>query len=303
MITYISDKDIDALNISPLQSIAWVREAFALKSSSLLPHKISISYEDNKFFNTMPVVIPSLNAMGVKIVNRYPKRIPTIDGQILFYNYKTGNLSHVLDAAWITNVRTGAVCATAVKTLAVENFLTIAIMGLGCTAKSSITCILEDNKDRHLYIKLLQYKNQAENFISYFASYNNVSFEICQDMKNFIDGSDVVISCITNAYGLLAEPEWFKPGCLLVPVHTKGFQNCDLVFDKIFADDTSHVSNFKYFNQYRNFGELGDVLQGKILGRKNNEERIISYNIGIALHDVVFSHHIIRLCKELENFI
>ena len=295
MITYISDKDINNLNISPLQSMAWVEEAFLLKSSSLLPHKISITFDENKFFNTMPAIIPSLNAMGVKIVDRYPDRIPTIDGQILFYNYKTGNLTHILDAAWITNARTGAVCAMAVKTLAVKNFSTIAIMGLGNTAKSSMFCILEDNKNRPLKIKLLRYKDQAERFIEKFSNYTNVVFEICSDIHCFIQNSDVVISCITNASNLLTEPEWFKPGCLLVPVHTKGFQNCDLVFDKIFADDTAHVSNFQYFSRYKCFGELADVMQGKALGRNNDRERIISYNIGIALHDIVFSHHIIQL--------
>ena len=44
MLTYISDKDILTLNISPLQSMEWVKEAFFLKESSLLPHKISITY-------------------------------------------------------------------------------------------------------------------------------------------------------------------------------------------------------------------------------------------------------------------
>lgn len=297
MITYISDKDIINLGISPLQAMSWVKEAFSLKASSQLPHKISITFEESKFFNTMPAIIPALTAMGVKIINRYPDRNPTIDGQILFYNYKTGNLTHILDASWITNARTGAVCATAVKTLAIKNFSTIAIMGLGNTAKFSMSCILEDNKNRPLTVKLLRYKDQAEKFIKNFEQYTNVSFEICSDMCNFIENSDVVISCITNAQHLLTEPKWFKSGCLLVPVHTKGFQNCDLVFDKIFADDTAHVANFKYFNQYKNFGELADILCGKIFGRENNEERIISYNIGIALHDIVFSHHIIQCFK------
>lgn len=295
MITYISDKDILALHISPLQSMEWVKEAFLLKESSLLPHKISITYGGGKFLNTMPAVIPAINAMGVKIVNRYPERNPTIDGQIFYYDYTNGVLTHILDAAWITAARTGAVCATAVQALAVKDFSTVAILGLGNTGRASLACILADNAERPLRVKVLRYKDQAEKFIAGFSEYPLASFEICDDMRELVTDADVVVSCITRAPGLLAQPEWFRPGCLLVPVHTRGFQTCDLVFDKVFADDTAHVANFNYFPQFRKFAELGDVMRGQNPGRETGAERILSYNIGIALHDIVFSRHIIQM--------
>lgn len=295
MITYISNADIVNLHISPVQCLDWVREALLLKSTSLLPPKTSIAYGVGSFLNTMPVVVPPLKAMGVKIVNRYPERTPSISGQILYYDYETGSLTHILDAAWITTARTGAVCATAVNALAVKDVSTIGIMGLGNTGHTSMACILESNKDRKLKIKVLDYKDHAQKFIADFSHHENVSFEICTTMKDLIEGSDVVISCVTYAPNLLAEPEWFKPGCLLVPVHTRGFQNCDYIFDKIFGDDTAHISHFHYFKQFKKFAELGDVLQQKNIGRETSEERIIAYNIGLALHDIVYCNHIIQL--------
>lgn len=73
------------------------------------------------------------------------------------------------------------------------------------------------------------------------------------------------------------------------------------MFDKVFADDTARVANFNYFVQFKKFAELGDVLRGKASGRKNDAERILSYNIGIVLYDIVFSWHIIRqLTKRAE---
>ena len=65
----------------------------------------------------------------------------------------------------------------------------------------------------------------------------------------------------------------------MVPVHTRGFSNCDLFFDKVYGDDTNHICHFKYFNQFKSFSEISDVLTGKALGRENNKERIIAYNI------------------------
>ena len=78
----------------------------------------------------------------------------------------------------------------------------------------------------------------------------------------------------------------------MVPVHTRGFQNCDLFFDKVFADDTGHVKEFKYFDKFRHYDEFSHVLLGENPGRENDQERILAYNIGISLHDIYFASQI-----------
>ena len=78
----------------------------------------------------------------------------------------------------------------------------------------------------------------------------------------------------------------------MIPVHVRGFQNCDLFFDKVFGDDTSQIQKFKYFNQFHEYDEIHHVLQGKNPGRTSDDERILSYNYGIALHDIVFASKI-----------
>ena len=83
----------------------------------------------------------------------------------------------------------------------------------------------------------------------------------------------------------------FKPGVLVVLVHTRGFQNCDTVFDKVFADDEGHVKGLKYFSQFKKFAELDRILKGQISGRENDSERILSYNIGIGIHDIYFAQN------------
>ena len=112
-------------------------------------------------------------------------------------------------------------------------------------------------------------------------------------MEELVSDADVIVSCITDADGLLVDNvDLFKPGVLVVPVHTRGFQNCDTIFDKVFADDEGHVKGFKFFNEFRKFGELGKVLSGQIPGRKTDDERILSYNIGLGLHDIYFANKI-----------
>ena len=93
--------------------------------------------------------------------------------------------------------------------------------------------------------------------------------------------------------GLLVEDErTFKPGITVIPVHMRGLQNCDTTFDRVFGDDTDHVKGFKYFSQIKNYNEIGEVFAGRDPDRGNDEQRIIDYNYGLALHVVVYASKI-----------
>ena len=120
------------------------------------------------------------------------------------------------------------------------------MVGLGNTARATMLCILEQEPEKHFKVRLLRYKNQAELFIERFKGYNNVEFEIVDDINELARTSDVFISCITSANGLLVDDEsMFQPGVTVIPVHMRGLQNCDTTFDRVFGDDTDHVKNFK----------------------------------------------------------
>lgn len=290
----ISQQQIRSLNISPALCVEWVKESFALKERAKLPAKISLHPQGNDFFNTMPCLLPEpYNCFGVKIVHRIKGATPTLGGDILLYNSQNGELLAMLDADWITTMRTGAVATLAMQTLRKNNTQTYGFIGLGNTGRATMLCLLESEPDEMHHILLLRYKDQAEQFIERFKNYPNASFSICDDIKELVAQSDVIVSCITEAQGLLCDNDsLYKKGCLVVPVHTRGFQNCDLCFDKVFADDTAHVCGFKYFNQFRQFAELQDVIEGKKPGRDSDEDRILSYNIGLGLHDVLFASKI-----------
>ena len=63
----------------------------------------------------MPVILPSINYGGVKLVTRYPKRNPSLDSEILLYDLKTGENVALMDGNWITTMRTGAVAAHSIR--------------------------------------------------------------------------------------------------------------------------------------------------------------------------------------------
>lgn len=279
--------------LTPTNALAWVREAFSLKYQARLPHKISITYGEGNFMNTMPCMVPELGVYGVKVVTRFPRRIPSICGDLLLYSDQSGELLSLMSATSLTSMRTGAVAAVAIETFSKSDFREIGIMGLGETGKATLSCLAEVYRHRPLSLHLLKYKNHAE-LMQRWILEKNLPWEvdIIEGTRELVRNSDVVVSCITYAGEPLAKDEDFRLGCLVVPVHTRGFQNCDLFFDKVFADDTSHVEGFQYFPRFKKLGELPAVLLGHHPGRENNQERILSYNIGIAIHDIVFAKHL-----------
>lgn len=298
----ISQQQIRALNITPATCIEWIRESFALKEKAELPAKISVHPEDGEFFTSMPCLLPSpaqsqeagstfsRRYFGVKEVHRLLNAVPSLGSDMLLYDAQTGELLALIDTDWITTMRTGAVAAVSAKALRRSDATTYGIVGLGNTARATMLCILEQEPDRHFPVKLVRYKDQAEQFIERFKKYKNVSFEIVDSAEAMADNVDVFISCITNAQGLLVPDEKsFKPGVTVIPVHMRGLQNCDTTFDRVFGDDTAHVQGFKYFNQYKDYNEIGEVLAGRDPGRRSDEQRIIDYNYGLALHDVVYA--------------
>lgn len=298
--TYLSNADILALDIDPATCVSWVREAFLLKHRCQLPPKISLHPRGNDFVNTMPCLLPDeYHTFGCKVVTRVKGQHPALNSEMMVFNTLTGRMEALVSADWITAMRTGAVAALAINTLRCSDARVYSFVGLGSVGTTSLQCLLATNPGRPMVIRLKRYKDHAEQTIARFAGAENVTFEIADTMEQLIEDADVVVSCITDADGLMvSDPAMFKPGVLVVPVHTRGFQNCDTVFDKVFADDEGHVSGFRYFSQFRRFGELADVLAGRIAGRESDAERILSYNIGLGLHDVFYAHQLLRLTRQ-----
>lgn len=295
---FITDTEIRALDITPLQCIGWVRDAFLLKHRCQLPPKISVHPQGYDFINTMPCLLPEeYHRFGCKIISRIEGSHPALKSEIIVIDSGTGKTLAILNGDWITAMRTGSVAALAVNTFCRKATKIYSIVGLGVTGRATLLCLLDLRRERGMIIRLKRYKDHAEKIIDEFAPrYPEVVFEIADTMEELVVNADVIISCITSADGLLVEDtSLFKPGVLIVPVHTRGFQNCDTIFDKVFADDEGHVRGFKYFNEFREFGEIGDVLSEKITGRTNDDERILSYNIGLGLHDIFFATKIIDL--------
>ena len=296
----ISFEDIMNLGISYIECYNWVSDLIKNKNDVILPPKISLKPRDGVFCNVMPSIVSydGHSYGGVKVVTRYPGRTPSLDSQLLLMDADSGDFLALMDANWITAFRTGAVAAHSIIHLAKSNYSEISMLGLGNTVRATLLMLAAAVPEKKLNVKLLKYKGQEELFAERFAQFKNLKFSFADDIVSLVKDADVIVSCITYTSEDLCKDEYFKKGVLVVPVHTRGFTNCDLFFDKVFADDYGHVKGFKYFDKYKYFAEVADVINGKAEGRANDDERILAYNIGLSMHDINFAAHIYELMKE-----
>lgn len=291
----LTDNDITELGITPRQCVDWAEHSLRSKPTADLPPKTWQHFPGDVFINTMPCYVPEINRYGVKVVSRHPGCHPALRSKILLVDMANGECLACMDGNWITAMRTGAVAALAGKTF-VSGFETASFgfVGLGSMARATMDCLCSLFAQPH-DIWLLRYKNQAEEFAALYASQTNVTFHFTDSREELVHCTQALYSCVTVMNEQFLPPSAYPKGYTLLPVHTRGFQDCDVVFDRIYGDDTGHLKCFQHFNEFRSFAEFSDVLLGNSSGRQTVDERIISYNIGLGLHDVWFASNIYNM--------
>ena len=101
------------------------------------------------------------------------------------------------------------------------------------------------------------------------------------------------------------QEKWVGKGALVLPVHTRGWEYGILSqADKFIVDDWAQFNSFVggadgYYAPLPDiYGQLGEIVVGEKPGRENREERIIDFNVGVAIHDVLMAAVVLDRAKE-----
>ena len=293
---YISHENINQINLDISSIIHIIEYTIKNKNMYSLPPKVTINTENEGFYNTMPCIIS--NIYSCKIVTRNILNKPSITGNIFLYDIRTSKLLTILDGIWITAMRTGAIAAITTKYLAKLDFKHISLIGLGNSIYAYMIFLLYLFDDRELYIHLLSYKDHAEKFIKRFSVNNQrLKFIIHDTIVDLFVSADVIVSGVSAQTTLFSNNiDIYKQGVLIIPIQSRGFQNCDTTFDKVIVDDDKHVQKFVNYGKFKDYYELTDVINRIKPGRLNDNERIIVYNIGLAIHDNQLGYYIYKEC-------
>jgi ornithine cyclodeaminase/alanine dehydrogenase-like protein (mu-crystallin family) len=124
--------------LDPRQVIEVVQRGFADYASGnvQMPVRTSLILTDPRgAYRLMPCAMMDSNVLGTKIVWGYPgnpgRGLPTVGAMYVLADFETGFPLAVMDATYITGVRTAAASAVATRFLAREDARSVGIFGTG----------------------------------------------------------------------------------------------------------------------------------------------------------------------------
>jgi len=313
-ILLLGDREVRAL-LTMEDAIKAVEDVFKEKNLGRVqtPLKTFLFYEkyngDHRF---MPAYLEKLDIAGVKIVNTHPENrkkysLPTVAGIIVLATPKTGEILTILDATWITVVKTAAASAVATKYLARNNSETLGLVGAGLQAIAHIEAFAQIMKLKKVKV-WSRTSETAKKFVQRMTrQYSEIRFSMAKDVEDAVKDSDVVAT-ITPSRQPIVMVDWVKPGAHInaMGADAPGKQELDpeiLKKAKIVVDDLEHSSHSGEINvplaqgiisEKDIYGEMGEIALGRKPGRASPNEITVFASTGVAIQDIAVAEVVYR---------
>ncbi|MBL7261066.1 ornithine cyclodeaminase family protein [Paractinoplanes lichenicola] len=323
-IRFLNGADIDALAITPADVIAAVENVVAAHGrgetvfeprTHLVPNNGGVGH-----FNVLRGHVDTLGERGlsgVKVVGdfvpNYQKGLPSELALMNVYDPTTGVPLSIMDATWITEVRTGAMTAVGAKHLARPDSKVLGHVGARGTAFANVTML--DSLFPLEEIRVTSRRAESrEAFAEQLRAVTSTPVRAVATADEAFDGADILVeaSRLEKPTPLLRTAA-VKPGAFVVPYGTVSAVELDLldVMDKVVVDDwresqsgrfgalRAHVDTGRLSEQTL-YAQIGEIVSGQKPGRERDDERILFWHRGLSILDVALAHLILTRASEAD---
>lgn len=234
----------------------------------------------------------------------------TSNGMMLLFSQKTGEpLSILLDEGYLTDTRTAAAGAASARHLAPSKISCIGIVGTGVQARMQLEYLKPVTDCREVIVwgrsadKLAAYKNDP--------SLKDFSITPTTDMRYLASRCNLIVTTTPARKALLMADD-IRPGTHITAMgaDADGKQEIDPeIFSKadiIVADsknqcidhgDIGYAVREKRIDPSRII-ELGEVIENKNSGRRNDQQITIADLTGVAIQDIQIAKHVYLMLSE-----
>ncbi len=284
------------------ETIEAMKTAFA-DGSAILPQRIVISTKKGLSLY-MPAYLPQSKSLAVKVVSVFKNNpidydLPTTLGKVLLQDINTGDVVCIMDGGFLTAMRTGAVSGCAIDYLAKVEADTVGLFGTGVQGMTQLwaACVARPSITKGLVFDLR--KDIAEDFVQQMSSKLNVSVEVANSAEEIVKASDILLTATTSSTPIF-HGKWLQPGTHISGIgsHSPGTRELDgdtirrakIVCDQVSAclkeaGDLIIPINEGIINKDHIYGELGEIITGKKVGRENDQEITLFKSVGLAIQD------------------
>ncbi len=274
---------------------------------------------DPKFhghFNVLRGYVAPLALAGVKVVgdyvDNYRRGLPSEMGLLNLFDPTTGQPVAIIDAAGLTDMRTGAVTAIGAKHLARKSSRILGHIGARGTAYWNIRLL--DSLFHFDEIRVHSRRPESRtSFAERLSRDLKKSVVATDDWESCVRGADIVVeaSRLSQPAPLL-KTEWIKRGAFVVPYGTMSAVELSLtdIMDKLVVDDwgqckagqfgslRAHVDAGKLSAETLD-AELGEIVAGRKKGRERDDETTLLWHRGLSLSDIALGHAMLQKAKRM----
>jgi ornithine cyclodeaminase/alanine dehydrogenase-like protein (mu-crystallin family) len=278
--------------ILPLRPVMW------------LPEKVGA-------LGMMPAYMENLQIMGLKIVSVFPGNHGTeYDshmGAVMIFETKHGQPLAIMDATEITAIRTAAVSGVATKLLARETAGDLAILGSGTQARTHFEAMLFCRKIRRVRIWSRNPEN-GHRFAERESRRHNIQVELMPTVQAAVQGADIICTTTSSPDPILFG-QYLSPGAHINAVGSsvpfaRELDTEAIVKSSLFVDRRESTANEAgdflipkkegAIGDSHIQGEIGEIVLGKVKGRKSQGEITLFKSLGLAVEDLASANHIYK---------
>ncbi len=327
-ILYLSRADVRAA-CARIDPVEIVREVFRLHGTrdTILPHEAYLEWENPEGDRVRSLNMPgyvggAFRSAGTKVINANPRNPlrgqERASGLTMLFDDVSARIMCVMDAAYLSSVRTASVSALSVELLRGPRLQCIAVLGAGVLAHAHLDLLLSrwPEISRVLVFDLDQAR--TERLSAGIAARFDIPVESAASAEQAVRSADVVVTATTATSGYVPFA-WLPPGCVVVNVSLDDLlPDVMLNADLLVVDDWELVradSRRLLGRMYRERtiigpvdpacgdpcrrvdGEIGDLVLGRMQGRRKNEDIVVVNPFGLSIEDVALATRVFQVAE------
>ena len=312
-ILYLSNRDLEELGLSLGEIVPILEEMFRRKASgdTVQPPKIFFHRGGPRFYSSMVSSAPGLGYAGCKWQSGDPENpargLSYIQGLFILSEDATGQPVAIMDSKWVTGNRTAAASAVAAKHLARRDARTIAILGCGLQGRKNLEALKAVLPS---LARCQAYDVVAEREAAFVHETHDrwgVSVVGAGSAEGAVRGADIVITAgpIEDHRRATLMPEWLAAGSLTIALDYDSYVTDAAIAaaDLVLTDDRGQIEDArqregKFTGVRRIDAELADLLTTGRGRRTHEEQRVLVFNLGIALEDLATGVEILNRARK-----
>ena len=280
------------------------------RGDAILPLRQVLRLPDGKSaFAVMPAYLGQPKAVGAKVITVFPDNHGTSfdshQGAVLLFEAEHGSLAAVMDASSITAIRTAAVSGLATRLLARDDATELAILGTGVQARTHLQAVLAVRRVHRVRV-WSRSRKAVHAFADGESRRQDVQVEPASSARAAVEGADIVCTVTASREPVLAG-EWLGNGAHVNAVgaslpFARELDSAAIARSRLYVDRRESA-----LNEAGDFliprregavgddhivGELGEVLLGRVPGRRTGEEVTVFKSLGLAVEDVAAAAYV-----------